>query len=321
MNFKIEKIRERAQELLESHTVDCVIGFQRGTEAYRAAPAFITRAEDTAKLIFDPTCTQNLANYLRKRPGKTAVVAKGCDARAIAVLCNENQLSRENLYIIGVPCEGLVDIDKLAAQEGVNLAEITDLATEGEDVVVKMGEKELRLSAEDVLREECLGCLCPTPPIYDELVGEPIEPRPESKFRELMEQLEALSPEERAQFFEEQFNRCIRCFACVRACPLCYCTTCFAIQDKPQYVPRVVGLDENRMFHLGRAMHLAGRCVGCGACDRACPVGIPLRALNSKLAVETKELFGIVAGLSCEQKAPLLEFLPGDTEEALDTHK
>ena len=102
---------------------------------------------------------------------------------------------------------------------------------------------------------------------------------------------------------------------------MCYCTTCFAIQDKPQYVPRMVGLDENRMFHLGRAMHLAGRCVGCGACDRACPVDIPLRALNTKLACETKDLFGVVAGLDMDQKPPLVEFLPGDTEEALDKAK
>lgn len=80
----------------------------------------------------------------------------------------------------------------------------------------------------------------------------------------------------------------------------------------------MVGLDENRMFHLGRAMHLAGRCVGCGACDRACPVDIPLRALNTKLACETRDLFGVVAGLSMDQKPPLVEFLPGDTEEALD---
>jgi ferredoxin len=150
------------------------------------------------------------------------------------------------------------------------------------------------------------------------MIGHEIAPRDEAKFRELQDKLEAVTPDERAKYFEGHFSRCIRCFACVKACPMCYCTTCFAIQDKPQYIPRMVGLDENRMFHLGRAMHLAGRCVGCGACDRACPVDIPLRALNTKLASETKDLFGIEAGLSMDQKPPLVEFLPGDTEEVLD---
>jgi ferredoxin len=320
MNSQTEKIRQLAQDLLQSQQVATVIGFKRGTEAHRSAPAFVAKPEDCDELIFDCTCTQNLANYVRKRQGKTGVVVKGCDARAISVLCNENQLKRDDLYIIGVPCEGLVDPDKLAQAEGVRLADLTEVAIEGEQVVVKMGDQEVRLPSGEVLRDECLGCQCPTPVVHDELVGEEIGPRDEAKFRELSDKIDAMTPEEREQYFQEQFEKCIRCFACVKSCPMCYCTTCFAIQDKPQYVTRMVGLDENRMFHLGRAMHLAGRCVACGACDRACPVGISLRALNSKLAAETKDLFACVAGFDCGKQAPLLEFLPGDTEEALDTH-
>jgi len=319
MNEQTQKLRDTAKELLASGEVKQVIGFQRGTEGYRSAPLFATTPEDCDQLIIDATCTQNLANYLRNLPDKAAVVLKGCDARAVVVLIAENQLKREDLYPIGVPCEGLVDVRKLERVEGIRLPDITGLEVKGEEVIVQMGEEQVTVPASEVLRNECLGCQCPTPPLSDVLLGEEIGPRDEAKFREVQERIEAMSPEERAKFFEESFSRCIRCFACVRGCPMCYCTTCFAIQDKPQYLPRMVGLDENRMFHLGRALHLAGRCVGCGACDRACPVDIPLRALNSKLATETKDLFGTVAGLDMEQKPPLLEFLPGDTEKALDT--
>lgn len=319
MNEATAKLREIARELLVSGQVTQVIGWERGTEGFRSRPAFATDLERCERLIVGPTCTANLADYVRKLPGKAAVVLKGCDARAIAVLITENQLSRELLYLIGVPCEGLVDLEKLKAH-GVNVNRVTDLAIEGDEVVVTTGEVETRVPAAEVLRDECLGCQCPTPPVYDALLGEEIGPRDEALFRALQDRLEAMTPEEREQYFADQFSRCIRCYACVKACPMCYCTVCFAVQTQPQYVPRTVSVDENRMFHLGRAMHLAGRCVACGACDRACPVNIPLRALNSKLATETKDLFGVVAGLKMDEKPPLIDFLPGDTEKALDTH-
>jgi len=320
MNDQTQQLRETARRLLEAGEIKQVIGYERGTEPLRATPCFVTDPADCERLIFDATCTQNLANYLRKLPEKAAVVLKGCDARAVAVLIAENQLQRDDLYLIGMPCAGLVHPGKLASVEGITPAAITEVALEGDQVLVRLGDEEVTVPAADVLRDECLGCQCPTPPLADELIGEEIGPRDAAKFRELQAQIEAMSPEERARYFEDSFSRCLRCYACVRTCPMCYCTTCFAVQSKPQYVPRTVGLDENRMFHLGRALHLAGRCVGCGACDRACPVDIPLRALHSKLAVETEDLFGAVAGLTPDKKPPLIEFLPGDTEEALDSH-
>ncbi len=49
-----------------------------------------------------------------------------------------------------------------------------------------------------------------------------------------------------------------------------------------------IGLNEKRTFHLGRAYHLAGRCVGCNECERACPMEIPIGLLNQKLAGEIR---------------------------------
>jgi len=51
------------------------------------------------------------------------------------------------------------------------------------------------------------------------------------------------------------------------------------------------------IFHLTRAIHLAGRCVDCGACTRACPAGVNLSILNRKLAKDVKVYFSLETGM------------------------
>ena len=72
---------------------------------------------------------------------------------------------------------------------------------------------------------------------------------------------------------------------------------------------------ENITFHLIRMMHLAGRCVGCGACERACPMDIRLHLLTRKIERIAEEMFGYVAGLSVDEPDLLTTFSqddPGD---------
>ncbi len=59
---------------------------------------------------------------------------------------------------------------------------------------------------------------------------------------------------------------------------------CVFEQTKPQWVGRDTSVAENQMYHMIRALHMAGRCVECGECERVCPVDIPLMLLNEKLS-------------------------------------
>jgi len=70
----------------------------------------------------------------------------------------------------------------------------------------------------------------------------------------------------------------------------------------PAYFSKAVNLEGNFSWNIVRAMHLAGRCIDCGECERACPAGIPLRDINKKIERDIKELFKYQAGVSCEQK-------------------
>jgi Fe-S oxidoreductase len=72
-------------------------------------------------------------------------------------------------------------------------------------------------------------------------------------------------------------------------------------------------LNEKRTFHLGRAYHLAGRCVDCRECERVCPMEIPISLLNSKLIQEMHTLFGHRAGLE-PVPSPFVTILNGEEQ-------
>jgi Na+-translocating ferredoxin:NAD+ oxidoreductase RnfC subunit len=127
-------------------------------------------------------------------------------------------------------------------------------------------------------------------------------------------QLEAASPTERLEFWLSQFDRCIRCYACRQVCPQCACPTCLYERDDSTWVGMGTGYHEKRTFHLGRAYHLAGRCIDCHECERVCPMGIPISMLNQKLAQEMEAAFNFRAGLA-PAASPLITTLAGVYQE------
>ena len=108
-----EKIRAEATKLLEKGEVDLVIGFREGSIPLTSRPWFARTPEQALELHWDGFCNLNLCNYLTKREERIAVVAKGCDSRSIVGHLKENQIKRDQLVIIGVPCRGMLDKEKL----------------------------------------------------------------------------------------------------------------------------------------------------------------------------------------------------------------
>jgi formate dehydrogenase subunit beta len=307
----IDKIKEISRRLLKEAKVNMVIGFRKGTVVMMNEPCFVKAAEDIDNLVWDSNCGINLANYLTNRTEKIGIVAKGCDSRNIVTHIIENKIKREQVVIIGVPCKGMIDRHKIEAMaEG----EITEVIETDDTIQIKGDGFEKTLDKQKVLQQNCAICIHRNPVIYDELVADEVKEQEDVDRYADVRHIETMSPDDKWDFFEDLFSTCIRCYACRNACPLCYCPTCFVDESRPQWVGKSQDPTDIRTFHFLRAYHCAGRCTDCGACERACPMGIKVRLLTKKLEKDCLELFDWEAGMTLEKRPPLDTYRPNDPD-------
>ena len=267
----IDRIRDTARRWLADGTVDVFLGFRKRPDG-TVVPVRIRDASDADGLYFGDGCVHNLMGLVDlSGEEKVGVLLKGCDGRAFVQLMIEGEADRERFKILGVVCPGL--------------------------------------SSNGSLEEKCETCRYNTPPIYDELVKEDgVESWEKGPVYDGLAEVESMSHPVRAAYFKNEFDRCIRCYACRDICPLCYCEECVTEKSRPQWVEVGIKPSANFYWLLIRAYHLAGRCVACGECDRACPVGIPLKYLNRKMSRQVEELFDYVPGTDPDATPVLLEF-------------
>ncbi len=312
MQAYTERIREAAKRLLSEGKADVVIGFRKGTIPFMNEPYLAKTAEQVDQLMWDGNCGVNLANYLTKRTDRVAVVAKGCDSRNIVEHIVENQVKRDNLHIIGVPCKGMIDKRRING-ELKGKEPLTVEETEKE-IQIKGRDWNLTLDRKEFLQENCAICIHRNPVIYDELVGDLVEEQKDVDRYADVRKIEAMGAEEKWKYFDDLISGCIRCYACRNACPACYCPTCFVDESRPQWVGKSTDPTDTRTFHFLRAYHLAGRCTDCGSCERACPVGIKVRQFNKKLEKDVKELFDYEAGINPDVRPALDFYRPDDPQ-------
>ena len=315
--MRTEKIREVARRLLEEKVVEVFLGYEKTALPYRNRIVAVRSPEEVQRLVWPSFGVLNLANALHKLQGKkVGLLATGCVSRAVTVLLQEGQLQRENLYLVGAPCPGMLDPAKVKAK-APGVTKIGDNLKD--EVLLLTGQHEEKFFRDDLLRQNCLECRHPEPPLYDELLD--FSARAEAKTPyQRVEEIEAMDPSSRwAWFTKEITERCLRCYACRQACPLCYCPTCFVDDSRPQWVGKTRDPIDTALYHIVRAYHLAGRCVDCGSCEAACPMGIPLRLLTKKLEKEALATFSFESGLDLEAPLLLASFEENDPEDFMIT--
>ena len=306
----IFKIRETAKKLLEEGKVDVFIGYKKGSVPMMNEPVLISDPEKVDILYWDSNCGLNLCNYLTKRTEKIGVIANGCNSRNIVTHIVENQIKRDQLYIVCIPCKGM--IDHRAVKRAVKHREILDIKEEGEKFTVKGKDFEETFDKKAFLQTNCAVCTHRNPVEYDEMIADPVEEQTDVEAYRDVEKIEGMEPEKKQGFFTRLIERCIRCYACRNACPLCYCPTCFVDESQPQWVGKSSDPTDTMTFHFLRAYHCAGRCTDCGACERVCPMGISMRQFTKKLNKDTLDLFSWEAGLTLDQRPPLDVYRPDD---------
>lgn len=290
---------------------DCVIGWGPGPEVLRRSPLFARQEADADLFRADFQAVNNPALFLPEYKGrKVGVVVKGCDARSVGQLVNEGLIRREEVHVIGFPCDGVIDVGKVAARlEGLcEPGEVTSLREEAGAVVLTHPGGELKLEKNDVRADKCGRCRFPNALDADVFIGAPRAPSTGEDPYDDLKALESRPYEERMAFWEREMSRCIRCYACRNACPLCVCRDqCVAVSRDPHWLTQSDGVRDKLFFQIIHASHLAGRCTGCGECERACPVGIPVLLLKRALSRRVEDLFAYRAGID-EGRPPLLTF-------------
>ena len=279
-----ENLKTEAKKLLESGRVGIVLAYGKGYDENHPMPFAAKHLSDVGNIVFNEYCVHNLARYLVRYPRgtKIAVAVKAADCRAVIQLIVEEKVKREDVVLLGIPVYGM---------KNPRTGEVIDGKTT---------------------------CGIYNPVLYDVLLGEEVHGQKTLSPYEVLADYEKMDKETRWAFWKKEFDRCIRCYACRKACPMCYCDPCFIDQSKPRWGDKSPQSHSNLMYHLTRFHHLAGRCIDCGECSRACPVDIPLYLFHKKVAKECEEMFGQQAGMSIDDKPVLVNFRVEDSDKILE---
>ena len=311
-----KRLMDKAIELLANGTVDRVLGWKAGEFVYDLTPTVFTTKEQIEKdFVFNAFAGANLSKYLiaeSRKGGKVAAFIKPCDSYSFQQLLKEHRIIRENVYIVGVQCDGMCDPAKLGCDGILSVKE------EGGNLIIETLYGDKTVAKADALAERCASCKSKRIVIFDELIGEQGEETENDRFGEVAK-LEAMTPEERFEFWRNELSRCIRCNACRNVCPACSCEKCvFENADLGTRNKAAADSFEENMFHVIRAFHVTGRCTDCGECSRVCPQNIPLHLLNRKMIKDINELYGTYqAGADMESKSPLTNFTLDDCEPSI----
>ncbi|MCL2493528.1 MAG: 4Fe-4S dicluster domain-containing protein [Clostridiales bacterium] len=261
-NEQQQKMRETAARLLDAGEAAYVIGFGETRFPEKTSILFAHNAEEADRFVWNDACVQSLAKYLL-----------------------EDRFADYRVGIFARGCESRA-INRM----------IKDNQFKRDHVHI------LGIPCEGVNAKRCASCAVHNPVVYDELLWDAVpEPNPETARFARAEAVEAMGPEERYAYWSDVYSRCIRCYACRQACPVCSCRECYVDMDRQGFQGKRHSVSDNQTFGVTRAFHVADRCIECGECERVCPMGLPILGQTQKIIKDITQLSGdYQAGMNAE---------------------